>query len=65
MDNFRLTYDSEAVSADIDETLVDATVVARQYFTVDGAQIAAPQQGVNIVKEILSNGQVKVSKLLK
>lgn len=65
LDNFRLTYDSEAVSADINETIVDATVVARQYFTVDGAQIAAPQQGVNIVKEILSNGQVKVSKLLK
>ncbi|MBR4844878.1 MAG: hypothetical protein IKU98_00480, partial [Bacteroidaceae bacterium] len=65
LDNFRLTYDSEVVSTGIEETVTDAIIVARQYFTIDGAQIAAPQQGVNIVKEILSNGQVKVSKLLK
>jgi len=66
VDNFRLTYDSETVSTGIEEVVSGAAqVVGRQYFTIDGVQVAAPQQGVIIVKEILSNGQVKVSKLLK
>ena len=66
VDNLRLTYDSETVSTGIEEVVSGAAlVVGRQYFTIDGVQVAAPQQGVIIVKEILSNGQVKVSKLLK
>lgn len=66
VDNFRLTYDSETIAAGIEEVLQGSSVVVgRQFFTIDGVQISAPQKGVNIVKETLANGQVKVSKLMK
>lgn len=66
VDNFRLTYVSAEVSTGIEEaTQGNAEIISRQYFTVDGIELAAPQQGVNIVRETLSNGQVKVSKLMK
>lgn len=66
VDNFRLTYVSTQVSTGIEEVLQgNSEVVGRQFFTIDGVQIAAPQKGVTIVKETLANGQVRVSKLMK
>lgn len=67
VDNFRLSYDSTTVPAGIRENLTsdqDAKVVSRQYFNANGVELAAPAQGVNIVKELLENGQVIVSKKL-
>lgn len=68
VDNFRLTYDSEVVpdklAQDIDTEVVEAEVVSRQYFTLGGLQTDAAQKGFIIVKSTLSDGSVKVSKML-
>lgn len=68
VDNFTLTYDSETVpekvAQGIEESVVEAAadVVARQYYTIGGAQVNKLPKGIVIVKEILANGTVKVSK---
>ena len=41
-----------------------AAAVSTAYFTVNGARVAAPQKGINIVKKTLSDGTVKVQKIL-
>ena len=66
IDNFTLFYESEEVPTAIGsvESSSLTTIVARQYFTVDGVQLAQPQKGINIVKNIMSDGTVKVSKTL-
>lgn len=68
VDNFRLTYDSEVVpeklAQGIDTEVVDADVVSRQYFTIGGVQTDAAHKGFIIVKSTLSDGSVKVSKML-
>lgn len=68
VDNFRLTYDSEVVpeklAQGIGTEVVDAEVVSRQYFTIGGVQTDAAQKGFVIVKSTLSDGSVKVSKML-
>jgi hypothetical protein len=67
VDNFTLFYDSEEIPTAIDNVKTNGavtTIASRQFFTVDGAQVAAPQKGVNIVKNIMSDGTVKVSKII-
>lgn len=67
VDNFTLFYNSTEMPTSIEKTEINnnaATVVSSQYYTIDGVEIAAPQQGINIVKSILSDGTVKVNKLL-
>lgn len=67
VDNFTLFYDSEDIPTAIDNVKTNGavtTIASRQFFTVDGAQVAAPQKGVNIVKNIMSDGTVKVSKII-
>jgi hypothetical protein len=41
-----------------------AAAISTAYFTVNGARVAAPQKGINIVKKTLSDGTVKVQKVL-
>lgn len=63
-DDFRLYYWGayRARGIDLPITVPGAIVKERQYFSLDGTRLSAPQPGLNIVKEILMNGQVKVSK---
>ncbi|MBR3020762.1 MAG: hypothetical protein IKH59_00165 [Bacteroidaceae bacterium] len=42
----------------------DAEVVSTSFFTVNGQAIAAPVQGVNIIRTVLSDGTVKTAKVL-
>lgn len=66
VDNFTLFYESEEVPTSIESagSPALATIVSRQYFTVDGMQIDQPRKGVNIVKNVMSDGTVRVSKVL-
>lgn len=67
VDNFTLFYNSEDIPTGIDNVKTNGavtTIASRQFFTVGGAQVAAPQKGVNIVKNIMSDGTVKVSKVI-
>lgn len=66
LDNFTLYYLSEELPTSIEslENLEAVTVVARQYFNADGVKVSVPQRGVNIVKTILEDGSVKVTKML-
>ena len=63
-DDFRLYYWGayRARGIDLPTTVPGAIVKERQYFSLDGTRLSAPQPGLNIIKEILMNGQVKVSK---
>jgi len=42
----------------------DAEVVSTSFFTVNGQAIAAPVQGINIIRTVLSDGTVKTTKVL-
>ncbi len=42
-----------------------ATVIATQYFTTDGRALNAPQRGITIVRQQLSNGQYRSKKILR
>lgn len=42
----------------------EAEVVSETYFTIGGQVSAAPVQGINIVRSILSDGSVRVEKIL-
>ncbi len=55
----------EAGADNISSTVADAEVVATEYFTVAGQQIAAPVKGINLVKQTLANGAVKTVKVIK
>ncbi|MGN0035766.1 MAG: hypothetical protein ACI36X_00885 [Bacteroidaceae bacterium] len=46
-------------------TVEAAEVVAESYFTTNGVEMAQPVKGVNIVKQTLANGNVKVVKVVK
>lgn len=66
-DDFRLYYWGAYRARGIDLPTADhhgSLVKERQYFSLDGTRLNAPQRGVTIVKEILMNGQVKVSKMI-
>ena len=67
VDNFTLYYASEEVPTAIEciEAIAPATVLSRAYYTVDGARVAGLQQGITIVKSVMSNGTVKVTKVMK
>ena len=48
----------------ITTTDVEATVVSTQYFNARGAEIPAPEKGLNIIKTTLSNGKTTVQKVI-
>lgn len=54
----------EAGADNIASTIANADVVATEYFTVAGQQIAAPVKGINLVKQTLANGTVKTVKVI-
>ena len=66
LDNFTLYYDSEELPTAIECIDVESagTISACEYYTVDGVRLAAPVRGINIVKNVMSNGKVSVSKVL-
>lgn len=67
VDNFTLYYNTEDVPTGVESIKTNGavtTIASRQFFTLDGVQVTAPQKGVNIVKNVMSDGSVKVSKVI-
>lgn len=66
VDNFTLYYESEEIPTGIKclDSVSSTTITGREYFTIDGIRTATPQRGLNIVKNVMSDGSVKVSKIL-
>ena len=69
-DNFTLMYfgtnSSKENSGDmtsIENVASGATVLSSKFYSIGGAEIATPQKGINIVRTIMSDGTVKVSKV--
>ncbi len=63
-DNFKLTYYGTDSQVSIEDVVsVGASVVATEYYTLGGVRVATPQRGINIVKAVLSDGTVKVTKV--
>lgn len=65
-----LTYystEGEAINGEEGTTGINsvaAEVVSRTYYNANGAEIAEPAQGVNVVKSVMSDGTIKVEKVL-
>ena len=59
----RVTTDSEGCIKCIDVES-GASLSHCEYYTVDGVRLAAPARGITIVKNVMSNGKVSVSKVL-
>lgn len=72
MDNWTLTYygKNSAQTPDGDASGIegvvssDATVVSVAYYTLGGVKTSTPNKGINIVKTVLSDGTVNISKIL-
>jgi pectate lyase/pectin methylesterase-like acyl-CoA thioesterase len=54
----------EDTATGIISTDAEATVVSTQYFNARGAELPAPEKGLNIVKTTLSNGKTIVQKVM-
>ncbi len=68
LDNFKLFYESDELPTSIggvesSDKLLE--VVGQKFYTIDGREVAQPQKGVNIIKNIMSDGSVKAVKVLK
>ena len=69
-DEFHLTLvkmgdnSNYVIDTNVQSAVADAIVVRRIYVTLDGKSSALPQKGINIVREILSDGTVIVRKEL-
>ncbi len=67
-DNFKLEYIGENAPTAINDVMAGnsaaAEVVEQKFYTIDGVQLARPAKGINIVKSVLSDGSVKVTKVL-
>ncbi len=65
VDNFTLYYASEELPSSIEcVDSQDSAILSTTYYTIDGVRSSNLQKGVNIVKSIMSNGNVKISKIL-
>lgn len=66
LDNFTLYYASEELPTAIEciDAESNATVSASEYYTIGGLQTTGMQRGINIVKHVMSDGTIKVSKVL-
>ena len=58
-----LSKAATAVATSIDSVHQDAAVVSVQFYSIAGVQIKALQQGLNIVRSIMSDGTVKTEKV--
>lgn len=68
LDNFRLLYESTDIPVGISTQEISGQgtqIQSRQYFTADGRQIAQPQRGITIVRNVMSDGSVKAVKVIK
>ena len=68
LDNFRLLYESTDIPVGIRSQEISGQgtqIQSRQYFTADGRQIAQPQRGITIVRNVMSDGSVKAVKVIK
>ena len=66
LDNFQLFYDSSDIPTQIEGIVNAGTQLTRQqFYTADGRQLSQPQKGINIVRNIMSDGSVKTTKVLK
>jgi hypothetical protein len=68
VDNFTLYYQSEAVPTGVESVAAGkklTKVQSVEYYTVDGARVAAPVKGVNVVKARLADGSVVSSKFIQ
>lgn len=63
-DDFHLYYWGKRGEAGTGVDDILQQVVVRQYFDLQGTQLSTPKCGLNIVKEVLDNGRVRVTKLL-
>ena len=52
------------VKVGIEDISSSASVVKTEFFTLGGAAVSAPQRGVNILRQTLSDGSVVVKKIL-
>lgn len=66
LDNFTLYYESEEMPTAIKciDVESNATVSASEYYTIGGLQTTGMQRGINIVKQVMSDGSIKVIKVL-
>ncbi len=55
---------TEAVGTAVSSIEEDAEVVAVEYYNLAGKKVAADEKGIVIVKSLLSNGEVEVSKTI-
>lgn len=69
LDNFKLFYASEEVPTGMKQTTAtdgqQVQLLGQQYYTVGGSRVNGLQKGVNIVKNIMSDGSVRVTKVLR
>lgn len=67
-DEFKLTLkslgDNSSYTIDTNVRTIDAVVLTREFIALDGKKYALPQKGINIVREILSDGTIIVRKEL-
>ena len=66
VDNFTLYYASEEVptAIEITEAIAPAAVLSCAYYTAHGMRVNGLQRGVTIVKSMMSDGTVKVQKVM-
>lgn len=55
----------ETSSTAITSTTSDSEVLSTEYYTLSGAKVTEPVKGITIVKEQLSDGSVRTSKIVK
>lgn len=61
----KVAYASNNNSNAISSLATDAEVVSTEYYTLSGAKVTEPGKGVTIVKQLLSDGKVVTSKVIK
>ena len=63
-DDFRLYYWGKKNDSDTGVGNVASQPINHLYYDLQGTQLSAPQRGINIVKEVLNDGSIRVRKLL-
>ena len=75
IDNVHLVWESAEVPASvavigkeiataITSSSQSLELMGQQFYTADGVKLSAPQKGINIVKNLMSDGSVKTTKVL-
>jgi len=56
--------DLSSVVSSIRDFTIDSQVTTRYFYSIDGRQLQQPVKGINIVRETLSDGQIRVRKII-